>query len=80
MVPTTSRYITVGKLPFVGFLGARDGGIQPYMADVAFHYASKLKNAIVSAASGWLFGGKKSSEIDKKDKPKIEPATQLPFM
>ncbi|XP_037796977.1 rab3 GTPase-activating protein non-catalytic subunit-like [Penaeus monodon] len=79
-VPASSLLLTVGRVPFVGFLYAQEGSAPPFVADVALLYASKLKDALVSAASGWLFGRGKSREAEKsKEKPKIEPATPLPY-
>lgn len=79
-VPATSLHITTGRGPYAGFLTAHEGSAPPFMADVARHYASKLKDALVSAASGWLFGKSKNKETDpSKMKPKIEPATPLPY-
>lgn len=79
-VPATSLLLTVGRVPFVGFLTAQEGSAPPFVADVARLYASKLKDALVSAASGWLFGRSRSKEVDpSKVKPKIEPATPLPY-
>ncbi|KAK7079547.1 Rab3 GTPase-activating protein non-catalytic subunit [Halocaridina rubra] len=49
-VPATSLLVTVGRVPFVGFLHAREGTAPPFVADVALHYANKLKDALVSAA------------------------------
>ncbi|XP_068227254.1 rab3 GTPase-activating protein non-catalytic subunit-like [Palaemon carinicauda] len=78
-VPATSLLVTVGRVPFVGFLCAREGTAPPFVADVALHYANKLKDALVSAASGWLFGKSKGKDPEKSNhKPKIEPATPLP--
>ncbi|XP_047492248.1 rab3 GTPase-activating protein non-catalytic subunit-like [Penaeus chinensis] len=79
-VPASSLLLTVGRVPFVGFLYAQEGSAPPFVADVALLYASKLKDALVSAASGWLFGRGKNREAEKsKEKPKIEPATPLPY-
>lgn len=79
-VPATSLLITVGRVPFVGFLTAQEGSAPPFVADVARLYASKLKDVLVSAASGFLFGRGKGKEVDQsKMKPKIEPATPLPY-
>ncbi|XP_042857706.1 rab3 GTPase-activating protein non-catalytic subunit-like [Penaeus japonicus] len=79
-VPASSLLLTVGRVPYVGFLYAQEGSAPPFVADVALLYASKLKDALVSAASGWLFGRGKSKETEKsKEKPKIEPATPLPY-
>ncbi|XP_042225418.1 rab3 GTPase-activating protein non-catalytic subunit-like isoform X1 [Homarus americanus] len=78
--PATSVLMTVGRVPFVGFLTAQEGSAPPFVADVARLYASKLKDALVSAASGWLFGRAKTKEVDSsKMKPKIELATPLPY-
>ncbi|XP_064085104.1 rab3 GTPase-activating protein non-catalytic subunit-like [Macrobrachium nipponense] len=78
-VPATSLLVTVGRVPFVGFLCAHEGTAPPFVADVALHYANKLKDALVSAASGWLFGKSKGKDPEKSNhKPKIEPATPLP--
>ena len=49
-IPITTRYLTVGRSPFMGFMVAKESSVQPYMTDIAMHFASKLKNAIVSAA------------------------------
>lgn len=49
-VPATSLHITTGRGPFTGFLAAHEGSAPPFMADVARLYASKLKDALVSAA------------------------------
>ncbi|XP_069162048.1 rab3 GTPase-activating protein non-catalytic subunit isoform X2 [Procambarus clarkii] len=79
-VPATSLLITVGRVPYIGFLTAQEGSAPPFVADVARLYASKLKDALVSAASGWIFGrGKSKVEDASKMKPKIEPATPLPY-
>lgn len=79
-VPASSLLLTVGRIPFIGFLYAQEGSAPPFVADVALLYASKLKDALVSAASGWLFGRGKNREAEKsKEKPKIEPATPLPY-
>lgn len=79
-VPATSLHITTGRGPFTGFLAAHEGSAPPFMADVARLYASKLKDALVSAASGWLFGKSKNKDADpSKMKPKIEAATPLPY-
>lgn len=49
-VPASSLLLTVGRVPFVGFLYAQEGSAPPFVADVALLYASKLKDALVSAA------------------------------
>lgn len=78
-VPATSQLLTVGEVPYVGYLSARDGSAPPFVADVVNHYAHKLKDALVSAASGWLFGRNNKNE-EKIKKPKIEPAVPLPYI
>lgn len=79
-VPATSLHLTTGRSPFTGFLTAQEGSAPPFVADVARLYASKLKDALVSAASGWLFGKSKNKDVDpSKMKPKIESATPLPY-
>ncbi|KAG0711257.1 Rab3 GTPase-activating protein non-catalytic subunit [Chionoecetes opilio] len=79
-VPAISLYMTAGRAPFTGSLTAHEGAAPPFMADVARLYASKLKDALVSAASGWLFGKSRNRDTDhSKMKPKIEPATLLPY-
>lgn len=56
-VPAASLHITTGRGPFTGFLTAQEGSAPPFVADVARLYASKLKDALVSAArySQFLF-------------------------
>ena len=49
-MPAASLHITTGRAPFTGFLTAHEGSAPPFMADVARLYASKLKDALVSAA------------------------------
>ncbi|KAK4305761.1 hypothetical protein Pmani_022352 [Petrolisthes manimaculis] len=79
-IPSISLLITTGRVPYIGFLTAQEGSAPPFVADVARIYASKLKDALVSAASGWLFGKAKTKEVDQaKVKPKIEHATPLPY-
>ncbi|XP_033105331.1 rab3 GTPase-activating protein non-catalytic subunit-like, partial [Anneissia japonica] len=79
--PICSRYLSVGSSPFVGVFDAVEGSTQPLMSDVAFAVASKLKSALISAASGWWFGSKQQAEDPSaaKKKPKVEPATSLPI-
>ncbi|CAL4058806.1 unnamed protein product, partial [Meganyctiphanes norvegica] len=79
-VPATSQLFTVGEVPYVGYLAARDGATPPFVADVVNHYAHKLKDALVSAASGWLFGHNNKKEEEKKKKPKVEAAVPLPYI
>lgn len=50
--PQNSLIIAVGSKPFVGFHWAKEGFIQPVLADVARAVASKLKSALPS----WLTG------------------------
>ncbi|XP_076069479.1 rab3 GTPase activating protein [Oratosquilla oratoria] len=77
-VPAAVQLVTAGKVPYVGFMVAREGIAPSYVGDAAFHYANKLKNALVSAASGWLFGKPKSPEKEKEKKPKVELSTPIP--
>lgn len=50
--PQNSLIIGVGSKPFVGFHWAKEGFVQPVLADVARAVASKLKSALPS----WLTG------------------------
>ncbi|KAJ8045799.1 Rab3 GTPase-activating protein non-catalytic subunit [Holothuria leucospilota] len=81
--PVSTRYITAGAGPFVGFYYALDGTSQPLLSEVAMAVASKLKSALFSAASGWLgLGGKQKQpeeQSNQKARPKVEPATSLPI-
>ncbi|XP_070571342.1 rab3 GTPase-activating protein non-catalytic subunit-like [Ptychodera flava] len=77
--PASSKYVTSGYAPYVGFYFALEGSVQPLMSDVALAVASKLKTALFTAASGW-FGFKSSGEDQSngsKRKPKVEPANSL---
>lgn len=77
--PAGCMYLTSGVNPYVGFFFAVEGSAQPILSEVAYAVASKLKSAIMSAASGWLsFGGKNKTEETERQ-PKIEPATPLPL-
>ncbi|XP_052787528.1 rab3 GTPase-activating protein non-catalytic subunit-like isoform X1 [Mya arenaria] len=78
--PAASIYLMVGVGPYTGFFYAIEGSSQPILSEVAFAVASKLKSAIMSAASGWLtFGSKSKAEGAGEKQPKIEPATPLPL-
>ncbi|XP_052275243.1 rab3 GTPase-activating protein non-catalytic subunit-like isoform X3 [Dreissena polymorpha] len=78
--PAASVYLLAGIGPYTGFFYAIEGSAQPILSEVAFAVASKLKSAIMSAASGWLsFGSKGKSETSGEKQPKIEPATPLPL-
>ncbi|VDI79179.1 Rab3 GTPase-activating protein non-catalytic subunit, partial [Mytilus galloprovincialis] len=74
--PTSAKYITSGVSHYVGVYNAVEGSTQPILSEVAFAVASKLKSALMSAASGWLGFGQKQKEEDRS-KPKIEPVTPL---
>lgn len=50
--PQNSLIVAVGSKPFVGFHWAKEGFVQPVLADVARAVASKLKSALPS----WLTG------------------------
>ncbi|XP_063427524.1 rab3 GTPase-activating protein non-catalytic subunit-like [Mytilus trossulus] len=73
---TSAKYITSGVSHYVGVYNAVEGSTQPILSEVAFAVASKLKSALMSAASGWLGFGQKQKEEDRS-KPKIEPVTPL---
>ncbi|CAM1313278.1 RAB3GAP2 (predicted) [Pycnogonum litorale] len=78
-VPSSSVFLTSGINPYISFFYVMEGATQPLISEVAFAVASKLKNALFSAASGLLsFSGKTASE-NSSMKPKIEPATKLPL-
>lgn len=72
---TSAKYVTSGVSHYVGVYSAVEGSTQPILSEVAFAVASKLKSALMSAASGWLGFGQKKEE--DKVKPKIEPVTPL---
>ncbi|XP_045164449.2 rab3 GTPase-activating protein non-catalytic subunit-like [Mercenaria mercenaria] len=76
--PAASVYLMSGMGPYLGFFYAIEGSTQPILSEVAFAVASKLKSAIMSAASGWLsFGSKNRPEVSAEKPTKIEPATPL---
>lgn len=50
--PQNSLIVAVGSKPFVGFHWAKEGFVQPVLADVARAVASKLKSALPT----WLMG------------------------
>ncbi|XP_072040294.1 rab3 GTPase-activating protein non-catalytic subunit-like [Amphiura filiformis] len=79
--PAAARYLTTGTGPYVGFYYALEGSSQPLISDVAIAMASKLKSALLNAASGWFgFAGQaQQTEHTTKQKPKVEPATSLPI-
>lgn len=74
--PTSAKYVTSGVSHYVGVYNAVEGSTQPILSEVAFAVASKLKSALLSAASGWLGFGQKQKE-EERIKPKIEPVAPL---
>ena len=45
------QILTVGKVPYFSSLDIKEGSVQPLIADVAMHFASKLKTALFQAAT-----------------------------
>ncbi|RDD42557.1 Rab3 GTPase-activating protein non-catalytic subunit [Trichoplax sp. H2] len=75
---TVARYISAGGDPVVGLYNAADDKIPSFASVVVSAVATKLKDAVLSAASGWLGFGQSTADAQPKvQKPNIESGSPL---
>ncbi|KAL3211750.1 hypothetical protein MRX96_008449 [Rhipicephalus microplus] len=71
----SSLMCVTGSDPFVGFYYAKEGFVQPHLADVAVAVASRVKTFLTDS----LLGKLTKTQQEEVKAPPVEPATAVPM-